>query len=215
MVDKETFLDAVLAHVVFDGWSRTAMDAAANELGVDAAQLKALFARGPVDMALAWHERGDREMIARMKATDMEGMRYRDRIALGVRLRLEGGDKELVRRAMALFALPQYAPLGSPAIWGTASHIWQALGDTSRDINWYTKRATLSAVYSATILFWLGDESEGDSATWEFLDRRIDDVMQIEKVKGRLRDTGLFQAFMRGPGRLFEHVHAPHERSGK
>ncbi len=214
MVDKETFLDAMLAHVVFDGWSRTAMSAAAEALGVDEDEVKALFPRGPVDAALAYHERGDREMVERLKAADMEGMRYRDRIALGVRLRLEGADKELVRRGMALFALPQYAALGSAAIWGTASRIWEALGDTSRDINWYSKRATLAAVYSATVLFWLGDESEGNVATWEFLDRRIDDVMQIEKLKGRLRDNGLFQAFMRGPGRLFDHVRAPGNAPG-
>lgn len=209
MADKETFLDAVLPHVVFDGWSHAAMAAAADGLGVSEGEVKALFPRGPVDAALAWHKRGDREMMTRLQAADMEGMRYRDRIALGVRLRLEGSDKELVRRGMALFALPQYAALGTAAIWGTASRIWEALGDSSRDINWYSKRATLAAVYSATVLFWLGDESEGDVASWEFLDRRIDDVMQIEKFKGHLRENGLFQAFMRGPGRLLEHVRAP------
>ena len=209
MVDKDTFLDAVLPHVVFDGWSQAAMQAAADELGINDEAIKALFPRGPVDVALAYHARGDDEMAARMAATDMDGLRYRDRIALGVRLRLEVADRELVRRGMALFALPQYAALGSAAVWGTADRIWNALGDTSRDINWYTKRATLSAVYSATVLFWLGDESQGNTDTWAFLDRRIDDVMQIEKVKGRVRDTGLFQAFMRGPGRILDSLRAP------
>ncbi len=214
MVDKDRFLDAVLPHVVFDGWSRAAMAAAADELGVDDATLAALFPRGPVDMALAWHRRGDDEMAARLAEADMSEMRYRDRIALGVRLRLELADRELVRRGMALFALPQYAALGSAAIWGTAGRIWEALGDSSRDINWYTKRATLSAVYSATVLYWLGDDSEGSAETWAFLDRRIDDVMQIEKVKGQVRATGLYQAFMRGPGRVLDIVRAPNGANG-
>ena len=209
MVDKDTFLNAILPHVVFDGWSHAAMQAAADALGTSEEAVKALFPRGPVDVALAYHARGDAAMVARLQANDMDGMRYRDRIALGVRLRLEVADRELVRRGMALFALPQYAALGSAAVWGTAGRIWEALGDSSRDINWYTKRATLSAVYSATVLFWLGDESEGSAATWAFLDRRIDDVMQIEKLKGRVRDTGLFQAFMRGPGRVLDIVRAP------
>ncbi len=209
MVDKDRFLDTALGHVVFDGWSEVAMRAAADELGISEEAVKALFPRGPVDMALAYHQRGDDEMAARLRAADMEGLRYRDRIALGVRLRLEVADRELVRRGMALFALPQYAALGSAAIWGTADRIWNTLGDSSRDINWYTKRATLSAVYSATVLFWLGDESEGSAETWAFLDRRIEDVMRFEQFKGRMRESGLFQAFMRGPGRVLDGVRAP------
>ena len=213
MTDRDRFLDAVLPHVVFEGWSEAAMRAAADELEIGEEAVKALFPRGPVDVALAYHKRGDDEMAARLRMAEMEGLRYRDRIALGVRLRLEVADRELVRRGMALFALPQYAALGSAAVWGTADRIWSTLGDTSRDINWYTKRATLSAVYSATVLFWLGDESEGSAESWAFLDRRIGDVMKIEQFKGRVRETGLFQAFMRGPGRLLDGVRAPQEGS--
>ncbi len=207
--EKEKLLDAVLVHVPFDGWSQAALDAALMDTGIAPARARVLFPRGPVDLALAYHERGDREMVKRMAATDMTGMRYRDRIALGVRLRLEVADRELVRRGMALFSLPQYSALGTAAIWGTADRIWNALGDTSRDINWYTKRATLAAVYSATVLFWLGDDSPGNTATRDFLDRRIDDVMKIEGLKARVRETGLFQAFMRGPGRILDNVKAP------
>ncbi len=206
---REKLLDAALNHVPFDGWSQATLDAACADTGIDPQEARALFPRGPVDLALAYHQRGDDAMVARMAATDMTGMRYRDRIALGVRLRLEVADREAVRRGMALFSLPQYSALGAAAVWGTADRIWNALGDTSRDINWYTKRATLAAVYSATVLFWLGDDSPGNTATWEFLDRRIDDVMKIEGLKARVRDTGLFQALMRGPGRILDNVKAP------
>jgi ubiquinone biosynthesis protein COQ9 len=54
-----------------------------------------------------------------------------------------------------------HAADGAKAIWGTADRIWTALGDTSDDLNWYTKRATLSAVYGSTVLYWLGDDSPG------------------------------------------------------
>ena len=64
---------------------------------------------------------------------------------------------------------------------------WYAAGDQSVDFNFYTKRATLAGVYSATVLFWLNDRSEGSAATWEFLDRRLDDVMKIEKLKSQIR----------------------------
>ena len=50
--------------------------------------------------------------------------------------------------------------------------------------------ATAAAtVYASTVLYWLGDESEGHAATWAFLDRRIDDVLQIPKIQARITDA--------------------------
>lgn len=168
-----------------------------------------MYPRGAVDMALAFHRQGDAEMVARLKAADLGEMRFRDRIAAGVRMRLELADREVVRRGMTLFALPQHASDGAAALWGTSDLIWTTLGDSSRDVNWYTKRATLSAVYSSTVLYWLGDDSEGHAATWAFLDRRIDNVMSFEKFKAKARDSKLARAFMAGPGKILETIKAP------
>jgi ubiquinone biosynthesis protein COQ9 len=149
-------------------------------------------------------------MLAALQAADLGDMRFRDRIAHAVRLRLEAvEDKELVRRGMTLFALPPYAADGARALWQTADHIWQALGDTSQDVNWYTKRATLSAVYSATVLYWLGDTSEDDAATWAFLDRRIDNVMQIESLKAKARANPALSRLLQGPLGLLGRIRAP------
>jgi ubiquinone biosynthesis protein COQ9 len=201
---------AALAHVAFDGWSEATFRAAVADSGVDAGAARAAFPRGGVDLALAYHHAGDAEMVARLAATDLSQMRFRDRIAAAVRFRLEAvEDKEAVRRGTTLFALPQHAGDGARAIWGTADAIWSALGDTSQDINWYTKRATLSAVYTATVLFWLGDDSTDHQATWDFLDRRIDDVMQIEKMKAGVRGNALLGRLLAGPYWAMEKVRAP------
>lgn len=206
---KNKLLDALLMHVPFDGWSDAALQAAAADCDISMDAAHAAFARGPVDMALAYHQQGDAAMVARMQTTDLDALRYSDRIKAGVRFRLEVADRELVRKGMTLFALPQNASVGAGTVWGTCGLIWENLGDTSRDVNWYTKRATLSAVYSATILFWLGDDSEGNIDTWEFLDRRIDNVMRFEGFKRKTKDNGLVQAFMRGPGRILNQIKAP------
>ena len=207
---KTAVLDAALVHVPFDGWSDTTLRAAIAASGVEPGLARALFPRGAVDLALAFHRRGDDAMMAKLKATDLVAMRYRDRVVAAIRFRLEAvTDKEVVRRGATLFALPTHAADGAKAIWGTADAIWDALGDTSRDVNWYTKRATLSAVYAATVLFWLGDDSIGHQATWEFLDRRIDDVMRIEKAKAGLRNNPLSKALLAGPLKLMETVKAP------
>lgn len=203
-------MQAVLKHVPFDGWSDTAFRAAAEEAGVPLALARGIFPRGAVDLAAAIHRQGDAEMTARLAGEALTGLRFRDRVAHAVRLRLEiAGDREVVRRASALFALPLHAAEGARLIWGTADAIWTALGDTSRDVNWYSKRATLSAVYGSTVLYWLGDDSPGHEATWAFLDRRIEDVMQIEKAKAKFRDNPLGKALLNGPLKVLDRVQAP------
>lgn len=202
-------LAAALGHVPFDGWSATALRAAAADAGVEPALARALYPRGGVDLALAWHRQGDTAMVERLGAEDLAALRFRDRIARALRLRLEHADKELVRRGSTLFALPQHAPDGVRALWHTADAVWTALGDTERNFAWYTKRATLSGVQAATVLYWLGDDSPGHHATWDFLDRRIEDVMKIEKFKTKLRENPLSKALLAGPLRAMNRMHMP------
>lgn len=206
----ETILDAALAHVPFDGWSEATFRAAVSDAGTDPVVARGLFPRGAVDLAVAYHNQGDAQMLARLAEADLSDMRFRDRIAYAVRTRIKAAeDREAVRRGTSLFALPPHALEGARLIWGTADAIWTALGDTSRDFNWYTKRATLSGVYSSTVLYWLGDESLENEATWDFLDRRIEDVMRFEKVKAQVRDNRLLSGLMAGPGRILDRVRAP------
>jgi ubiquinone biosynthesis protein COQ9 len=207
---KEQLLNAILLHVTFDGWTQTSFDAAIADSGTDPALARALCPRGAVDLALAFHARGDSVMLEKIGGANLGDMRFRDRIAAAVRFRLESvEDKELVRRGVTLFSLPQYAADGTKAIWNTCGLIWDALGDTSDDVNWYTKRATLAGVYSATVLFWLGDDTPDHQATWEFLDRRIENVMQIEKLKAQVRDNPLLKPLMAGPNWLASAIRAP------
>ncbi len=207
---KEQLLDAALIHVPFDGWSEATFQAAISETGIDPTVARAVCPRGSVDLAVAYHKRGDALMLERMKSEDLSEMKFRDKIAAMVRFRLEVvTDKEVVRRGTTLFALPQYAADGAKLVWGSSDAIWDGLGDTSDDVNWYTKRATLSAVYSSTVLYWLGDTSENHSETWSFLDRRIDNVMQIEKVKAQVNNSPTLSKLMAGPNWVLSHVKAP------
>jgi ubiquinone biosynthesis protein COQ9 len=208
---KEQLLDAALMHVPFDGWSEATFRAAHSDAGIDPAMARAVCPRGAIDLALAYHMRGDAEMERRVSDNPLPE-RIRDRITTAVRYRIEAvSDKEAVRRGTTLFALPMYAGDGAKAIWGTADRIWTAVGDTSDDVNWYTKRATLAGVYSATVLYWLGDDSVDAQATWDFLDRRIEEVMQIEKMKAQMRDNKALSALFAGPNWLLSQIKAPRQ----
>ena len=188
---KEDILAAAMPHVVFDGWTNIVLNAAAREAGVDADLAREAFPRGAIDLALFYHGKGDCALMQAISEADFTGMRFSEKVAYAVKTRLKLADKEAVRRGVTLFSLPLNLGDGIKATWSTVDIIWTSLGDTSYDVNWYTKRATLSGVYSSTVLYWIGDDSAGDQATWDFLDRRIAGVMQIEKVKGRIKDTPL------------------------
>ena len=207
---RDAVLSAALSHVPFDGWSETTLRAAIADSGVAEGLARALFPRGGIDLAVAYHKDGDRRMVETLARTDLSQMRFRDRVAFAIRTRLDlVEDRELVRRGTTLFALPQHAAEGAKLIWGTADAIWTSLGDTTRDLNWYSKRATLSAVYGSTVLYWLGDDSLGHQATWDFLDRRIGDVMQIESLKAKLRENPLGKARLAGPAKVMEKWRVP------
>ena len=208
---RERLLEAALPHVVFDGWSSATLAAAIAESGVDAGLARLAFPRAGIDMALAFHRRADRALAGELAAADLEDMPVRDRITHCLRRRIElvAEHRDAVRRGATLLALPHHAPEGARAIWQTADLIWTACGDTATDFNWYTKRIILSSVFSATVLYWLGDASPNFANTWAFLERRIEDVMRFEKTKAQLNENPLVRAAMWGPMQVLNMVRAP------
>jgi ubiquinone biosynthesis protein COQ9 len=189
---RDPLADAVAAEAVFEGWSQTALSAAARKLGLPSGEAARLFPGGPVQV-LAWlSERADRRTVADMEKAGVDTMKMRDRIRSAMRIRLENhaGNRESVRRGLALLSMPFHAGIALKLLYKTVDAMWYAAGDTSSDFNFYTKRATLAGVYSATLLYWLNDRSESSEATWGFLDRRIDEVMTFEKFKARLKSWG-------------------------
>ncbi len=207
---RERLLDAALAHVPFDGWSEATLAAAAKDLEIPIEEARALFPRGGVSLAAAYHERGDEALRRWFESADLSGMRYSEKVGELVwqRIRL-AGDREVVRAATTLFALPQNAAEGARLIWHTADLIWRLLGDTSRDYNWYTKRAILSGVYGASVLYWLGDTSADFSETRAFIARRIANVMQFEKFKGAVRANPVLSRLLSVPADLLRKARAP------
>lgn len=184
--DREALLDAALIHVPFEGMNDAALLAGARDIGMSPALVRVHFPQGGAGLAAAYHRRADAKLRESLTESPPEG-RFRDRVAQAVWRRLDLVDPELVRAGASTLALPQNAALAARLVWETADVIWTGLGDRSDDVNWYSKRATLSAVISASVLFWLGDDSPQHAQTRAFIDRRIDGVMNFETIKARLR----------------------------
>lgn len=191
--ERDAAIDALLPNVAFDGWTSRALRRALVAIGEEPEDAALLFPDGAAGMIEAYCDLADRRMEAGAAAIDMTEMRLPARVRAVIALRLARSrpHKEAVRRALSVLALPANARKGIACTARTVDAIWHAAGDRSADFSWYTKRAILTGVYVATLLFWLRDSSEDDADTLAFLDRRLAGVGRIgrmrRRIEGRLR----------------------------
>ena len=194
----------------FGGFSPAALDEAARRAAVDPDVARLAFPGGGRDMVDAWFADVDAGMEQRWPAEKLATLKIRDRITTLVETRIDllAPNRESLRRALALLALPTNAPHAAKLGWRAADHMWRLAGDTATDYNHYSKRAILGAVYGSTMAVFLNDESEGFADTRAFLARRIDQVMRFESWKHRRASRSIerpslarFVGRLRYPGR--------------
>lgn len=182
---------AVGENAIFDGWTKAAVDSAAARLGIDPAQARLAMPKTAAGKIECYIEGIDRALEVWAADNDVEALKIRARIRtlLWQRLQLMMPAREAVRSALSTLAMPQNLALAATVSWRSVDRMWRLAGDTSTDFNHYTKRMTLGAVYASTLLVWLDDQSLDQLETAAFLDRRIDNVMEFEKVKARWRGS--------------------------
>ena len=200
----------IAASAAFDGFSPAALDDAARRVAVDPDVARLAFPGGGRDMIDAWFADIDARMAERWPAEKLATLKIRERITTLVetRIALLAPNRESLRRALALLALPTNAPHAAKLGWRAADLMWKLAGDTATDFNHYSKRTILGAVYGSTMAVFLNDESEDFAETRAFLARRIDQVMRFESWKHRraaraieLPSLARFVGRLRYPGR--------------
>lgn len=178
-------------NAVFDGWTAAAVEAAAARRGIDPRQARLAFPKNPAQLIDTYAQGVDRALEEWFTPERLAAFRMREKIRAIVWKRLEimGPAREAVRSGLSILAMPQNLPLAGRAGWRSVDLMWRIAGDTSTDYNHYTKRLTLGGVYASTLLVWINDDSEAWHETAAFLDRRIADVMTIERVKAEWRGS--------------------------
>ena len=186
---RARILEVFPAHAARQGWTEAAFKAAAEEAGLTEGEAALACPKGAFDLFDAFAARADAAMLEALADLDLPAMRIRDKVRAAVQLRLQAQApyKQAARAMTRALARPTRAPEAARLLWRTADRIWRALGDTSTDENFYSKRAILSGVLASTYARWFSDDSEDSQATWAFLDDRIENVMQFEKFKARLK----------------------------
>ena len=189
---RDQILDAALKIAPFEGWTNLTLKRAAREAGLPEGAEGLYFESGGIgDVLDHWATCLDAETAEAIAALDLTEMKIRDRVTQGVLTRLEAlsAHEEAARRASSRLILPDLAGTGVSQIWRAADTIWTAIGDTSTDANYYSKRTILSTVIGATLPVWLSDTDPDKAKARAFLDARIENVMSFEKLKWRVKSA--------------------------
>jgi ubiquinone biosynthesis protein COQ9 len=179
---RDRAVRAMLPFATEAGWTWNTLRAGLAAAGDDPDLAASHFQGGPAGAVVAWADLADREMAAAAAAEPIEGLRTPERIRRVVALRLEAAapHKRALRRAVALLALPWNAGLALRTTARTASALWYAAGDRSADFSWYTRRASLGAIYAATLAFWLRDDDPDTGGALAFFDRRLAGLARLQ-----------------------------------
>ena len=185
---QQKILTHALKHVPFDGWTEATLLLASKEAGFDPNYGLIAFPHGARDLVNFYLQQLDDALAKALKKPDLQKKRIRDRIFTLVKTRLElaKDQKPIAKQTLSFYSLPTNAPYGMQSLWRTVDQMWHLAGDDSTDFNHYTKRTILSGVYSSTLLVYVNDTSKNNKNTWDFLERRIENVMQIGKCKSTL-----------------------------
>ncbi len=176
-----------------DLWSVAALRRTAGE------DADLLFPGGAPDMVEAWCDLCDRALLADAAAAGTATRaRVPDRVREAILRRLPAGSvgRDASRRALAVLARPGETVRAARVLSRTADAIWRAAGDTSTGLSRHTRRLTVGAVWSATLIYALGrggkdvhdasvpdDDRDGVAS---FLDRRLAGVARLGRLRRRL-----------------------------
>ena len=194
---------AMLTHVPFDGWTWEAMEQGAIDIGFEKKKtcsirikiFKDLFKNGSIDFIDLFSEMVDLEVEDNYNLIKTKPKRVPEKIKkiIIIRLNLCNNYKEAVRSSISLTAIPANTKTSLNILYRTCNSMWRIAGDKSTDFSFYTRRISLAAVYTSTLLFWLNDNSTDNVETELFLDRRLRDINNISSLKNPLANVKKFK----------------------
>ncbi|RMZ83847.1 hypothetical protein DV737_g1416, partial [Chaetothyriales sp. CBS 132003] len=106
-------------------------------------------------------------------------------------------NKDIIHQwqgALAHMSLVENIPASLSELHALSDEIWYLSGDTTVDFSWYTRRASLAAVYASSELFMTTDASPDFALTEEFVDRRLEGAQTAGAAIGHLRHFTSFWA---------------------
>jgi ubiquinone biosynthesis protein COQ9 len=181
-------IENILQIAPFEGWTNEALRQAASQAGIDAIQQKILFTGGINEVIALFNELENQKLSDYFAENSLENLRIPEKIEKIILFRLEQWhkNKEAIKKLINYNAIWNITASTSQ-FYSQVDLFWQLAGDNATDFNFYTKRMTLAAVYSSTMLFWLNDNSPDMIKTENFLKNRLNEVAKIGKFTNKIK----------------------------
>jgi len=185
---RPTILEHMLPLVPFTGWTEHTLAQAGKDSGLESAPIHYAFPGGIKDVIDYFFRCADENLAEACPETELSTLRMPGRIEKIILTRLQQWlpHREAVRRFVAARLLPWNKFAACQSLYRTVDLMWKLAGDNSTNFSFYTKRMTLAAVYSSTLLFWLNDASDNQTDTREFLERRLQNVADFGRWKKKM-----------------------------
>ncbi|ATY64676.1 ubiquinone biosynthesis COQ9 [Cordyceps militaris] len=196
---EEAILSAAYKHVPEHGFSALALGLGARDAGY--LDISPSMLPDSTFNLVRYHL-----VIQRQGLAGTSRILFKDQQSLGLGARVAAltwarllGNKDIVQHwqeALAVMAQPSHVPESLKELAQLSDEIWFLSGDTAVNPSWYSKRATLSMIYTTTELFMTNDHSPGFTETNKFLTRRLEEVQSAGGAVGAVGQwTGFtFQA---------------------
>ncbi|MEO1473690.1 MAG: COQ9 family protein [Pseudomonadota bacterium] len=181
---RARWLEALLPHIAFDGWTDKAARSAAETADLSPAEQALAAPRGVIDLIDHLFDAAEDQARATIAAADITGLGVRDKVTLGVKAWLAAlePDREAVRKAAMKGFLPWMAGDAIERTWSVADMVWSATGDPSEDYNKYSKRGLLAATLPLIVLKWLDEDDEDKMDT--YIRARLTGAMRLGQAGG-------------------------------
>ncbi len=198
---EKRLLEAAIPLAPALGWNPGLLAKAAEAAGLSPGECDLVTPNGARDLAALYSRRHDASAMATLAPLDPAALKMRERIRVAVEAWLDAADTNNAasKRWAAFLALPANAPLGLRLAWASADALWRWAGDTATDENHYSKRAILGAILITALGIRLGS---GREAASRYLGHRIENVMQFEVFKAKIKTGGFAESLAAGLGRL-------------
>jgi len=188
---RAQLLEQFMKNCPFDGWTEKNLANAARSVDISEFELHRLLPERLAGLARIYVDTLNEKHRRAFEKLDISALKLREKVfeALMTRLKIMSENKEVVRAFAAYSMNPAHIGSLTHSVSSAADLIWRMVGDKSVDVSFFTKRLSLGAIYSKTLLFWLSDDSDDMAETRGFLRRQIDYLMEFQKIKNKIKNA--------------------------
>lgn len=189
--NKEKLLARFIENTPFIGWNIENLEKSCEELELGHDYHEIIFPAGLHDISQYISDECNKNSFKKLEKQDLNNLRISEKVEIALHTKIMEyhnflGNKEALKKFLGYSIAPTNIGNSSKNIFNFSNDVWRMLEDKSTDFSYYTKRLSMSGIYSKAFLYSISDESPELENTRKFLKRTIDGLMKFHKLKSKV-----------------------------